>query len=231
VLPEGYSYPKAARAVRDALRQRSPLGRQQTATVLSLHNISVRHTGVRRSAKRIHELTKEERQGMLPEAAQVLAVTSSRAVWACLRPQMPTLEQAVMKCLKPSPAYAQRLPVDGIGTIVAQTIVLETGPISRLPTVGNYASYCRWVTSPKISKGKRTGQGNVKNGDPDLAWAYREAAQFAVRFRPRVQRFYQRKQAKSPLMVARKAVAHTLARACYDMMRDLGPFEVHQALS
>jgi transposase len=56
-----------------------------------------------------------------------------------------------------------------------------------------------------------------------------EAAQFAIRFNPRVQRFYQRKLAKSHLMLARKSVAHKLARACYDMMRDLVPCEVHKA--
>ena len=55
-----------------------------------------------------------------------------------------------------------------------------------------------------------------------------EVAQFAVRFSHSVQRFYQRKQATRPLKVALKAVAHTLARACYDMMRDLVPFEVHK---
>jgi len=107
--------------------------------------------------------------------------------------------------------------------------VLETGDIRRFPTVGNYASYCRCVKSTKISNGKRKGQGNVKNGHPYLEWAYMEAAQFAIRFSPTVQRFYQRKQAKSHLMIARKAVAHKLARACYYMMRDLVPFNVHQA--
>jgi hypothetical protein len=56
-----------------------------------------------------------------------------------------------------------------------------------------------------------------------------EAAQFAMRFSPTGQRFYQRKQAKSHLMIARKAVAHKLARACYDSMRDLVPFDVHKA--
>ena len=56
-----------------------------------------------------------------------------------------------------------------------------------------------------------------------------EAAQFAIRFSPTVQRFYQRKQAKGHLMVARKAVAHKLSRACYYIMRDLVPFEVHKA--
>ena len=229
VLPEGYIYPKAERAVRDALRKRSHLVRQQTANVLSLQNIIVRNTGVRLSAKRMNELTKEALQGMLPEADQVLAVTSSLAVLACLRQQIHTLEQAIMKRLKHSPAYEQLLTVDGIGAIVAQTIVLETGHIGRFPTVGHYASYCRCVKRTKISNGKRKGQGNVKNGNPYLAWAYMEAAPCAIRFSPSVQRFYQRKQAKSHLMVARKAVAHKLSRACYYMMRDLVPFDVHKA--
>jgi transposase len=229
VLPEGYIYPKAERAVRDALRKRSHLVRQQTANVLSLQNIIVRNTGVRLSAKRIHALTTAELQGRLPEADQVLAVTSRLAVLAGLRQQMKTLEKAVMKRLQHSPAYEQLLTVDGIGAILAQTIVLETGNIGRFPTVGNYASYCRCVKSTKISNGKRKGQGNVKNGNPYLAWAYMEAAQFAVRFSPSVQRFYQRKQAKSHLMVARKAVAHKLSRACYYIMRDLVPFDVHKA--
>ena len=121
------------------------------------------------------------------------------------------------------------LSVDGIGTILAQTIVLETGHIGRFPTVGNYASYCRCVKSTKISNGKRKGQGNSKNGNFYLEWAYMEAAQFAIRFSPTVQRFYQRKQAKSPVMVARQAVAHKLSRACYYIIRDLVPFKVQKA--
>src|SRR5215510_220300 len=60
VWPEGYIYPKTERAVRDVLRTRSHLVRQQTATVLSLQNIIVRNTGVRLSAKRIHALSLEE---------------------------------------------------------------------------------------------------------------------------------------------------------------------------
>src|SRR5713226_5534861 len=66
VLPEGYIYPKAERAVRDVLRKRSHLVRQQTANVLSLQNIIVRNTGVRLSAKRMHALTLEEIERLLP---------------------------------------------------------------------------------------------------------------------------------------------------------------------
>jgi transposase len=85
------------------------------------------------------------------------------------------------------------------------------------------------VGSTTISHGKRKGQGNVKNGNPYLEWASREAAQFAIRFSSTVQRFSQRKQAKSHLRIARKAVAHKLARAGDDILRALVPFDVHKA--
>jgi hypothetical protein len=43
-----------------------------------------------------------------------------------------------------------------------------------------------------------------------------------------VQRYYQRKQAKTTVPVARKTVAHKLARACYHMMRHQVPFDAAQ---
>jgi len=152
VLPEGYIYPKAERAVRDVLRKRAHLVRQQTANVLSLQNIIVRNTGVRLSAKRIHALTLEEIERLLPVPEHVLAVTSSLVVVHCLAQQIKTLEKMVQQRLKHTSAYAQLQTVDGIGPILAQTIVLETGDMRRFPTVGNYASYCRCVGSTKISR-------------------------------------------------------------------------------
>ena len=231
VLPEGYIYPKADRAVRDLLRKRAHFVRQHTANVLSVQNIMVRNTGSRFSVKRIRELTTKELKHLLPEAYQVLAITSSLAILDCLSQQITTLEKAVSKRLKHTPSYEQLLTVDGIGTILAQTIALETGQIGRFPTVGDYASYCRCVNSTKLSNGKRKGQGNVKNGNLYLGWAYMEAAQFAIRFNPQAQRFYQRKLAKSTnnTVLARKSVAHKLSRACYYIMRDLVPFEATKA--
>src|SRR5499433_2468681 len=215
VLPEGYIYPQAERAVRDLLRKRAHLVRQHTANVLSVQNIMVRNTGSRFSVKRIRELTKQELTTLLADETQVLAVTSSLVVLDCLQQQIKTLEKTVHKRLHHTPSYEQLLTVQGIGTILAQTITLETGAISRFPTVGNYASYCRWVDSTKISNGKRKGTGNVQNGHPYLAWASMEAAQFALRFQPAAQRFSQRKLAKSRhnTVLARKAVAHKLSRA------------------
>jgi hypothetical protein len=90
VLPEGYIYPKAERAVRDVLRKRAHLVRQHTANVLSVQNIMARNTGARFSGKRIQELTKQELTTWLADETQVLAVTSSLVVLDCLRQQIKT---------------------------------------------------------------------------------------------------------------------------------------------
>ena len=231
VFPEGSIYPKAARAVRDVLRKRAHVVRQHTANVLSVQNIMARNTGARFSVKRMQALTKQALTTLLAEETQGLAVTSSLVVLDCLRHQIKMLEQTVQKRLHHTPSYEQLLTVQGIGTILAQTITLETGAISRCPTAGNSASYCRCVDSTKMSNGKRKGTGKVKNGHPYLAWASMEAAQFALRFQPEAQRFYQRQlaQSRNNTVLARKAVAHMLSRACYDIMRDLVPYEATQA--
>ena len=92
--------------------------------------------------------------------------------------------------------------------------------------MGDVASYCRCVGSERLSNGKRKGRGNTKNGNKYLAWAFVEAAHFAVRYNPQIKRYYQRKAAKTNPIVATKTVAHKLARACYYIVRDHVPFDV-----
>jgi len=102
--------------------------------------------------------------------------------------------------------------------------MLETGDITRFNKVGNYASYCRCVAAKKISNGKKKGEGNQKNGNKYLCWAFIEAANFAKRYNDKAKRFHQKKRAKTNNVVATKALAHKLARACYFIMRDQVPF-------
>jgi transposase len=229
VLPEGYIYPKAQRPVRDLLRKRQHLVAQQTANVLSLQNIILRNTGARLSGDRIKRLSQADVTALLPNGDQALAVSSGLAVINCLAAQITLVEKRVQTQIRSTPLYQLVQTVPGIGPILAQTILLETGDISRFPSVGDYASYCRCVASTKVSNGKRKGHGNVKNGNPYLSWAYAEAATFAMRLHPRVQRYYQRKQAKTTVPVAHKTVAHKLARACYHIMRQQVPFDAARA--
>ncbi len=57
--------------------------------------------------KQIHTSSKNDIEGLLPESDHVLAVTSSLGLPECLGQQIKTLEQAVSKRLKHTPAYEQ----------------------------------------------------------------------------------------------------------------------------
>jgi hypothetical protein len=46
-----------------------------------------------------------------------------------------------------------------------------------------------------------------------------EAAYFAIQFNSKIKSFYQRKKAKTKVVVAIKTVAHKPSRACYHIMR------------
>ena len=231
ILPTGYIYPKAGRPVRDLLRKRSQLVRQHTMQILSIQNLLTRNTGTSWSAKRIKQLTPVDVEDMFPPSELALAIQSSLVVGQCLDAQIQLLERTVLATARLAPTFEPLLTVAGIGKILALTIMLETGEIGRFASVGQFASYCRCVGSTKLSNGKRKGQGNTKNGNKYLAWAFVEAAHFAVRYYPLVQRFYQRKKAKTHAIVASKAVAHKLARACYYVMRDQVPFDPQKAFA
>jgi transposase len=141
------------------------------------------------------------------------------------------LEKAVQDRVKLRPQFGFLKTVPGIGPILALTIMLETGEIERFACVGNYASYCRCVGSQKISNGKRKGIGNTKNGNKYLAWAFVEAANFAIRFNSKIKGFYQKKKSKSNGIVAIKAVAHKLCRACYYIIKDQVAFDLTKAFA
>jgi transposase len=231
VLPRGYIYPKEERAVRDLLRKRSQLVRQKTANVLSIENLYTRNSGLSLSANRIKRLTSEEVEGLFSLSDVRLAVKANLSVMRCLEAEIKALEQVIKERVKLKAAFRYLLSASGIGQTWALTIMLETGDIRRFSTVGNYASYCRCVGSQKISNGKKKGKGNTKNGNKYLSWAFVEAAHFAIRECPLIDRYYQRKKAKSLPVVALKAVAHKLARACYYVMRDQVPFDVVRAFA
>ena len=231
LLPEGYIYPKEERPIRDLLRKRSQLVHQHTSNLHSVQNLMARNRGRCLSANRIKRLCYEEVDRLLPEGDLALAVKSNLAVMRTLDGVIDLLEKAVKGRIRLRPEFKPLLTVSGIGEILGLTIMLETGAIGRFAKVGNYASYCRCVGSEHLSNGKRKGRGNTKNGNKYLAWAYVEAANFAVRYNPRIRRYYQRKRARSNGIVAIKTVAHKLARACYYILRDQVAFDVNKAFA
>jgi transposase len=134
--------------------------------------------------------------------------------------QICQIEREVLRQVRPDPTWKLLKTVWGIGPILATTIRLGTGELARFAEVGDFVSYCRCVKSERTSNGKKEGEGNTKNGNQYLAWAFIEAANFSIRHYEVARRYYQRKVSKTNTILARKALAHKLARASFFVMRD-----------
>ena len=231
VLPEGHIYPRESRGARDLGRKRLQLVRCRTAQVLSIENILARQTGGRMSSTQVQRLTGEQiaAWGFSPDVT--LALQANATVMKTLQAQIRVLEERLQERVHLNEDFALLKSVPGIGQVLATTIMLETGDIARFAKVGNFSSYCRCVQSVRISNGKKKGEGNSKNGNEYLAWAFVEAAHFALRYCPQAKSFYERKKRQRNAIVATKALAHKLARACYHMLRERKSFEVERCFA
>ena len=213
------------------MRKRAQWVRLQTQNMLSVENLIARNTGRRINANAVRKLTSEAVDELLVDPDLALAVKSNLAVLECLREQIHVLEHTLKARVRLRRAFKGLLTVDGIGLVLALTIMLETGDIRRFARVGNYVSYCRCVRSTRLSNGKQKGKGNAKNGNKYLCWAFIEAAHYAIQYNERIKRFYERKAARTKRVVAIKAVAHKLARACYHILRDEVTFDETRAFA
>jgi len=225
ILPEGYIYPKEERPVRDALRRRLLYVSHRTSHILSLQSAITRNLGYKMSGRDIKKLNESDADKLFDEPFLILSVTNSISTVHFLGKKIKEIEKAVKSHVHLKPEFKCLLTMPGIGDILGLTIMLEAGDLSRFPTVGKYSSYCRCVKSERFSNKKKKGEGNRKNGNKYLSWAYVEAANFAIRFYPEFESFYKRKKAKTNGIVAIKALSNKLARASYYVMRDQVPYD------
>lgn len=229
ILPQGYIYPAETRAVRDVLRRRMRLVHARTGEWLSLEGLVARHTGREMTISDLRRCQFEELFQDQPHVL-LMAEISLRHIEA-LEENIKELEDAVKEAVSDNVDYRRLMTVPGIGIVLARTILLETGPISRFRHAGNYASYSRAVKSIHTSNGKKKGEGNGKSGNKYLAWAFVEAANLSVRYSPELRAWFQRKQARSgKRVIAVKALANKLSKACYYMLRDGKDFDVKRLI-
>ena len=200
--------------------------RQRTAQILSFQSLVSRETGSQIDVSDVKRLKDEEVYQFTQDPNVALMGQTQLSVVRFLGDKIGQIEAAVVKQVKLKPEYEKLLTVPGIGKVLALTIMLETGPIERFPSAGDYTSYSRCVKSDRVSNGKKKGENNRKNGNKYLAWAYVEAANFIRRHCPEAKRWYQRKQARTNSVVATKALASKLSKACYFIMQDQVAFDV-----
>ena len=226
ILPEGHIYPKEERPVRDLLRRRLLLVRQRTTHILSFQNLIARERGEQITSNQIQKLWPNEVGQFFDDERLVLMGRTNIEMIRFLTKEIRPIEKVVLDSIKLRPEYEKLLTVPGIGKILALTIMLETGDITRFRKVGNYSSYSRCVKSSRKSNEKKKGENNRKNGNRYLNWAYIEAANFIRRYCPEAKRWHQRKTARSKQVVATKALASKICKACYFIIKDQVDFDV-----
>lgn len=231
LLPTGYIMPKAVRGIRDLARKRMQLVQQRSVQILSIETQMDQQHGAHLSSNLIKKMSIDDVEAMPIGAMEKLALKANLTIMQSLDTQIDLIEKALAKECRSHPGFPLLKSVAGIGDVLATVILLETGEVDRFKDVGNYVSYCRCVGSIHTSNGKKKGEGNTKNGNRFLAWAYVEAANFAIRYCEAAKKFYQRKKAKRNGIVAIKAVAHKLARACFHMLKTGEVFSVERCFT
>ena len=226
ILRTGYICPVAVRRVRDLARRRQQLVRHRTMHVLAVENVTARETGTRLKANEVKRLGAKEVQALGFDADITRGLQANAAVLQTLNREIAGLEKRLQERVRLRPEFKALTTTPGIGRTLATVIMLESGTVERFARVGNFSSYARCVDSVYSSNGKKKGQGNVRNGNKYLAWAFIEAANGARRWCPEARRFYDRKKTATNGIVATKALAHKLARACYHMLKTGERFDV-----
>ncbi len=162
ILPTGYIYPKADRGLRDLLRKRIQLVQDRSSHIIRYKSQIQMHTGQTIRADYIK--AKKYQVPIIGDANVQLALQSHIAMIRALSTQIKLLEKTILDQVEPVPDFDRLKTASGIGDILAEIILLETGDITRFKGPGNFASYCRCVDSRRESNGKKKGENNRKNG-------------------------------------------------------------------
>jgi transposase len=231
ILPTGYIYPKEQRGARDLLRRRMLLVQQRTTHLLSFKSLIERETGQSIPSNKVKALDPKGVEKLLDGSEEVLMGQTNIRMIDFINEQVRGLERAAQAKLKLLPEYERLEQIPGLGRILNLVIMLETGPIQRFASAGNYVSYCRAVQAEKLSNERKKGENNRKCGNQYLGWAWLEVANFAIRYSPQIKRWYQRKLSRcgNLAVLALKAVAAKLAKAGYYMLKNKEAFKMEQA--
>lgn len=232
IVKDSYIYPKEKRALRDLLRKRMQFVHQRTKIMLAMENFIARETGHRLSQEQLVKLTDDDLKRHLSSPLTQLAFFSHKRAFNVFTDEIILMEKMLNDEIRDDDKDVMNLQtIPGVGRMLSVTIVLETGDIARFNNVGKYASYCRCCERSWESNQKPKGMPFKQNGNPYLAWAFVEAAQFARQHDKAINAYYHKKCAKTNIAVAVKTIANKLCRAAYYIQKQNEVFDVKRAFN
>ena len=227
MFPMAYVYPRKMRADRDLLRRRCFFVRKRAELLAHIQNTNSQYNlppiGRRLDRKKNREGVGEH----FPLPGVRKSVEADIQLLDYYDIVIKDLENYIKRMTKTHNPHAYYLlqSVDGIGPILAMTIIYEIEDIKRFPRVQNFSSYARLVKCSRGSAGKIHGFGGGKIGNAHLKWAFSEATALLLRENPRGKQYLARLEKKHGKGKALSIIGARLGRAVYFMLQRGEPFD------
>jgi transposase len=228
MFPLAYVYPAEMRATRDLLRRRCHLVRKRAELLAHIQNTNSQYNLPEIGKKLAHKANREGVEEHFPDASVRKTIEVDVSLIDHYDLVLREVELYLTRTAKvhDGQSFARLQSVPGIGPILALVILYEIQAIARFPRVQDFVSYCRLVKCAKESGGKRYGLSGKKIGNPQLKWAFSEAATLFLRQNQLGKEYFTKLERKHGKGKALTVLAHKLARAVYYMLTREQPFDL-----
>jgi transposase len=228
-LPTAYVPPRSLRALRELVRHRHSVAR-----ALALQRRCLRWVMLKLNLPGPKNLTSDATQKWLLSQegkfspAQTFIARQRLDQIVALERQLTDTQRLIDEAVAADPWLQQRAQllesIPGIGRLVAITILVETGELTRFDTTDQLGAYAG--LTPRVSQSADTvHHGHIsKMGPPILRWVLQQAAWVAVRVDAQARRLWLRISRKAGEKRAIVAVARKLLIYAWSVCRRNEPF-------
>jgi transposase len=220
MLPQAYVYPADMRATRDLLRRRMHLMRKRAELLAHIQNTNSQYHLPDIGKTLAYKANRDGVAERIPDPAVQQRMEVDLALINHDDRLLTDLELYIVQTAKEhdAPTFYRLRSIPGVGKILALVLLYEIHDIRRFPRVQEFVSYGRLVKCAQASAGKRSGTSGKKIGNAYRKWAFSEAAVLFLRNNPVGQKYLARLEKRHGKGKALTVLAHTLARAVYDML-------------
>jgi transposase len=234
LIPEAYVPCEAARALRQALRERIFFVRLRTMVKNRVVTIFDRYPEQTRALREMTDLFGKIGRGQL-ELLSVSTIDREHIDRALafiddINQHIREAEKTIRRFSTNNAEVKRLKTMPGVGEFFARLIAAEIDDVSRFRSAKNLAAYAGLVPSTYASGGKCWNGRIIKAGNTWLRWAFVEAAIPALRAEPALKFDYERLKAAKGANRAKVAVARKLLTIAYQMLRDQRDYERRDAL-
>jgi transposase len=232
MLPQAYVYPAQMRATRDLLRRRIHLMRKRSELLAHVQQTNSQYNLPEIGKNIAYKANRDGVAERLTDPAVHKSIEVDLALITYDDELLTDLELSIVHSATQHDAntFYRLRSIPGVGKILALVMRYEIHEIRRFPRVQDFASYCRLVKCAQESAGKRDGTSGKKIGHAYLKWAFSAAAVRFLRNNELGQKYLARLEKTHDKGKALTILAHTLARAVYDLLKRETVFDMNKFL-